>query len=193
MYAEFSVRYDQSLDHTSATATFWKDNRNGRQLVFAGDAQLTFQGVTMEYRSNGYYYASELEKYRSPAIFSVTDINQKNYTNSITMNKVDYPSSVSLDTIDSSKPLTVTWSGTALENNETVTFRIESIGASATTQGSTSLLFSVANFATLSSFKNKNVVVSLERLKKLPLQQDLGGNGNITALYVTQQDTVYLK
>lgn len=193
VYSELVVRYDKNTNKTSASAAFWDGSRSGKRLIFHGDATITFQDVPMDYRSVDYTYIKELNNYQSPAIFRFVDVNNKEFVNTATINTIDFPIIQPLDTIDSSIPLIVQWTGSALENLEKVSLRIETIGTTQDTTGRTSITFSSADFLQLSSFKNNTVTVTLERSKSPGLPNDLGGGGTITSQYITLSKTAYLK
>lgn len=193
VYAELTARYDKSINKTSGTAYFWEGQKSGRRLIFNGGAKLSFLDLPMDYRTSDFSYIKDVDGYRTPAEFKFTDINNRTFTNTISVNIVDFPAAAVLDTIDSSVPLTIAWFGLPLENGENVSLRIESVSAKQDVFGSTSVTFSTANFAALASLKNTVVKLSLERFKVLPLSQDLGGGGIFTAQYLAQSKSVYLK
>lgn len=193
VYTELNVRFDKTTNKTTGTAWFWQGNKNGRWLIFDPDAVLKFQENAMEYRSGDHSYSKELNNMQSPAVFSFTDINKKSFTNSIEVKQIDFRATDDLDTVDTSQPLTVIWSGVALENSESVTLRIDAISATQDTIGKTSVTFPSEKFALLSSVKNTTVTMTIERTRSLALQQDLGGSGFIRAEYVSQAKSVFLK
>lgn len=116
VYSELVMRYDKNTNKTYASAAFWDVSRSGKRLIFHGDATLTFQDVPMDYRSVDYTYIKALNNYQSPAIFRFVDVNNKEFINTATINTIDFPIIQPLDTIDSSIPLTIQWTGLALEN-----------------------------------------------------------------------------
>ncbi|MBI2429249.1 MAG: hypothetical protein HYV29_10735 [Ignavibacteriales bacterium] len=193
VYTELNVRYDKTTNRTTGTAWFWQGNKNGRWLIFNPDATLEFQDNAMAYRPGDHSYFKELENLQTPAVFSFTDINNKVFVNSIDVKQIDFRPADDLDTIDTSQPLTVTWSGTVLENSEIVTLRIESISATQDSIGTSTVTFTNEKFSLLSGFKNSTVLMTIERSRSIALQQDLGGNGFIRAEYISQSKNVYLK
>ncbi len=194
VFSQLTVRYDDNTQKTTATAAFWKESQSGARLVFNGNATILFQGIGMDYRSD-YTYFKELDGAQTPATFKITDVNKKVFTNTITLNAIDFPFGVSLDTIDTSKPLTIAWYGTALENLEVVTLRIGTgtVRAVQDTMGKTSVTFTASLFSQISSLKKTSTTITLERSKSPVLTNDLGGGGTITAQFAALSKTVYLK
>lgn len=193
VYAELTARYDKTTNRTSGTAYFWDGSKTGRRVIFNGGARLLFVDLPMDYQPTDYSYVKELEGYRSAPSFSFTDINEKTFVNSISLNIVDFPLTQKLDTIDSALPLTVAWSGVPLQNGENVTLRIETASAKQDAAGSTSVTFPAASFVPIAALKGTTVKLSIERFKVLPLSQDLGGGGIFTSQYIAQSKQVYLK
>lgn len=193
VYTEFKVRYDKATNVTTGTAAFWEGSQNGRRLIFNGNATLLFQEVGMDYRGSDYTYVKELQGPQASAEFKITDVNKKSFRDTITVNVSEYPFGMRLDTVDASSPLTVSWIGSALENHETVTLRIGGVSALQDTISRTSVTFTLAKFAQISSLRGTKVTLVLERSKTLGLLSDLGGGGSITAQYVAVPQTVYLK
>jgi len=193
IYSQLNVRYDKSTNKTSATAAFWKESQSGQRLIFNGNAKILFENVAMDYRAGDYTYIKELDNLHSPAVFKIIDVNNKVFINTATLNTIDFPLAQKLDTIDSSKPLTIAWSGSTLEKLEIVTLRIGTVSATQDTTGKTSVTFLASHFAQLSSVKNSVVTVTLERSKSPGLTTDLGGGGTMTSQYVALTKSVFLK
>lgn len=193
VYAELTARYDKETNKMSATAYFWEGQKTGRRIIFNGGARLTFLNLPLDYRTADFAYVKEVEGYFSPAEFKFTDINNKVFTNAIAVNRVDFPITSSLDTVDTSKPLTIAWAGLPLENGESVSLRIETVSAKQDVAGGTSVTMTTAHFASIASLKNTVVQLTIERFKVLPLSQDLGGGGIFTAQYIAPPKEVYLK
>lgn len=193
VYSEFKVRYDKATNVTTGTAAFWEGSQNGRRLIFNGNATLLFQGVGMDYRGDDYTYVKEIQGAQAIAEFKITDVNKKVFRDSISVNVAEYPFAMRLDTVDSSLPLTVAWTGSALENHETVTLRIGGVSAYQDTISRTSVTFPLSKFSQISSLKGTKVTLVLERSKTIGLPSDLGGGGSITAQYIAIAQTVYLK
>ncbi len=194
VFSQLTVRYDKNTNITSATAAFWKGSQSGARLVFNGNATILFQSIAMDYRSD-YTYIKEMKDAQTPATFKITDVNKKIFTNTATLNAVDFPFGMNLDTIDTTQPLTIAWNGTALENLEIVTLRIGTgtVRAIQDTMGKTSITFTTSLFSQISSLKNTTSTITLERSKSPVLTDDLGGGGTITSQYVALSRTVYLK
>ncbi len=194
VYSQLTVRYDENINKTAATAAFWKESQSGARLVFNGNATILFQGLGMDYRSD-YTYSKEMEGPQTPATFKITDVNKKEFTNTITINAIDFPFGLVLDTIDTSKPLTIAWNGTALENLEIVTLRIGTgtVRAVQDTMGKSSVTFTSSLFSQISSLKNTSTSITLERSKSPVLTNDLGGGGTITSQYIALSKKTYLK
>ncbi len=193
VYSQLNVRYDKNTNKTAATAAFWKESQSGQRLIFNGNAKILFEDVTMDYRAGDYTYIKELDNLRTPAVFKITDVNNKVFTNTTTVNTIDFPTAQKLDTIDSSKPLTIAWSGIPLEKLEIVTLRIGTVSAAQDTTGKTSVTFLPSHFTQLGSIKNTIVAVSLERSKSPGLTNDLGGGGTMTSQYVALTKSAFLK
>jgi uncharacterized protein YceK len=194
VYSQLTVRYDKNTNKTTATAAFWKESQSGARLVFNGNATILFQGLAMEYRSD-YTYFKDMENAQTPATFKIIDVNKKEFTNTTTINAIDFPFGLVLDTIDTSKPLTIAWNGTALENLEIVTLRIGtgSVRAVQDTMGKTSITFTTSLFSQIASLKNTATTITIERSKSPVLTDDLGGGGTITSQFIALSKNVYLK
>lgn len=193
VYSLLGVRYDKNTNKTTATAAFWKESQSGVRLIFNGNARILFQDIAMDYRAGDYTYIKELDNLHSPGTFSFTDVNKKTFVNTATINTIDYPLTQKLDTIDSSIPLTIAWSGTPLEKLEIVTLRIGSINAAQDTTGKTSVTFTSSHFTQISSLKNTVTTLSLERSKSPGLTTDLGGGGTMKSEYVALTKSVFIK
>jgi hypothetical protein len=193
VYSQLNVRYDKNSNKTAATAAFWKESQSGQRLIFNGNAKILFEDVAMDYRAGDYTYIKELDNFHSPAVFKITDVNNKVFTNTATLNTIDFPLSQKLDTIDSSKPLTIAWAGIPLEKLEIVTLRIGTVAAAQDTTGKTSVSLLSSHFTQLGSIKNTVVTITLERSKSPGLTNDLGGGGMMTSQYVATTKSVFLK
>ena len=193
VYSLLSVRYDKNTNKTTATAAFSKESQGGQRLIFNGNAKILFQDIAMDYRTGDYTYIKELENLHSAGTFSFTDVNKKTFLNTATINTIDYPVSQKLDTIDSSIPLTIVWSGTPLEKLEIVTLRIGTINTAQDTTGKTSVTFTASHFSQISTLKNTVTTLSLERSKSPALTSDLGGGGTITSQYIALTKSVFVK
>lgn len=193
VYTELNVRFDKTTNKTTGTAWFWQENKNGRWLIFDPDAVLKFQDNAMAYRSGDHSYFKELDNLQTPAVFVFTDINKKSFTNSIEVKQIDFRATDDLDTIDTAQPLTLTWNGAALDDDESVTLRIDNVGVTEDSTGKISVVFTAEKFSLLSSRKNTTVSMVIERTKNSSLRDNLGGGGFIRAEYVSQAKSVFLK
>ena len=193
VYAELTARYTKATNSTVGTSQFWDGSKGGRKLIFHPSAKLLFNDVTMDYNNVDYLYSKSLEGFHSPSNFKITDVNDKTFDNSITITSAELPTTSLLDTINSSVPLIITWVGSAVQDDETITLRIAGVGAKQNVKGSTSVTFSLSDFASLTSSKNSAVELSIERTKSVGLTVDLGGSGNIKAEYIGLPKTVFLK
>lgn len=193
IYSKLSVRYDKNADQTYATAEFWSESPSGKRLIFNGNATLTFQDQLMDYRSADFTYFKELKTYYTSYTFRFVDVNNKIFTNTVTIAPIDFSIFQVTDTIDTSVPFSVTWDGNAVGNQENVTLRIEGVTATQDTAGKNRIAFTIENFSQLSAFKNKTVTMNLERSKSPGLTMDLGGGGFISMQYVSSTRSVYLR
>jgi hypothetical protein len=193
VYAVLIARYTESTKTTFGSSSFWEGGPGGRRLIFDSGSKLSFNDVAMDYNSVDYSYTKSLLGFYGSSTFKITDVNNKTFENTITINTINLPASNALDTIDSSHPLTIAWTGSALQSNETVTLRIAGVGAKQDTVGRTTVTFSLNDFSALNDVKGTTVDLSIERSKTLTLSQDLGGSGNIKAEYIAQTKQVYLK
>ena len=211
--ADLFVVYDGMKNTTSGTAIFWNANRSKR-LIFHGAAKLLFEGYPMEYRSTDYSYTKELIQFYSEPTFTITDVNDETFINSISFNSIELPQQyldTIPDTINTSQALSIQWlkkdgamgilsTGMPLDTGETVTLRIETDSspvetatARQVTIGSSSVTFAVEDFNTLN--KKGWATLALERTKVLNRLPDPlgGGTGTITAQYISLKRLVYLK
>ena len=211
--ADLFVVYNGPTNTTTGTASFWDANRT-RRLIFHGAAKLSFEGFPMEYRSADYSYTKELIQFHSSPTFTITDVNNETFVNSISVNSIELPQQyldTIPDTINTAQALNIQWlkkdgalgilsTGTPLDTGETVTLRIETESSPVETAtarevsiGSSSVTFAVEDFNTLNT-KGK-ATLALERTKVLNRLPDPlgGGTGTITAQYISLKRSVYLK
>lgn len=193
VYSQLTVRYDKNTNKTTGTAAFWEGSQSGKRLIFNGNAKIYFQDAPMDYRGADYTYIRELQDLHTSTVFKFTDVNNKVFTNTATINVIDFPIAQALDTIDTSKPLTIAWSGIALEKLEIVTLRIATVSAVQDTTGKSSVTFTSSHFSQIASLKNSVSTMTIERSKSPGLTNDLGGGGTITSQYVALTKSVYLK
>jgi hypothetical protein len=194
VYADLVAQYDKSTNSTSGKATLWEGSQTGKRIRFDDGAKQLFMDVQMDYNAVDNAYEKTLLGFRSPSVFKFVDVNSKSFTNSIDITPLNFPAG--FDTIDSSQPLTITWNGVAvpIQSDESVTLRVEGVGVTQDTLGSSRVIFPVSYFSTLSNFIGKKVSVSLERSKDIPIPIALGnGSGRLKARYIARIDSVYFK
>jgi len=201
--ADLFAKYESVFNATTGTALFWNENRSQR-IIFHSNAKLLFEGYKMDYRSSDYTYIKALEGFYSTSTFDITDVNNKQFVNSITMNSVELPANIrNNDTIDTSQPLQVAWltingySGIPLQDKETITLRIETISVTQNVNDSRTITFTDSAFTELRKLKldpAQTVTMAIERNKTIDLQNSFGsGSGKISSQYIGVPRNMYLK
>lgn len=154
IHKTYELFYNGNEDKTYARATFKFSNITGTHLELTSPSQVTFNGDVLSFKSAVAYYEKEYAGLVSSGTFVWTDVDGVTYTNSISLNTIDFPAS--LDTIATHAAYEMIWVGDSLGSNEHVFLTIRDQAT-----GTVSRSFSQDNI------HSNSIILSLNKLQEL--------------------------
>jgi hypothetical protein len=118
IFTEYELYYNANEDKTYATARFRFGNALGTLLELTSPSEVRFNGDLLSFKSGLVYYEKQYAGFVSNGTFSWKDTDGVEFTNVVSINTIDYPST--LDTIPRTAAFELFWVGDSLSAGETV-------------------------------------------------------------------------
>jgi len=184
IWTNFELFYDANENKTYATATFRFSHSNGTRLELSDPSTVSFNDQPMDFLPDGSYQLV-FDGYVSQGTFEWSDLDGKEFTNSVEIHEVgflgDIPTLFYVDSITY-----FDWDGAALDSLESMMLTLDGPGASDTRQYTVDTIqafqFAVDS-AELSKLDSGLVTVILDRRYKPALQEQTSKGGVITGRF----------
>jgi hypothetical protein len=126
IFAEYELFYNANTDITYARAIFHFSNIFGTRLDLSSPSKVTFNGDELLWKSGLAYYEKEYAGFVTTGTFVWTDTDGNSFTNDITVNQIDYPTT-GFDTLPKSTSYELFWVGDSLAALESVVVTINGL------------------------------------------------------------------
>jgi hypothetical protein len=185
IWAEYQLIYDNNTKITYARAIFKFSNAAGTVLELKSPATVKCDNDVLTYNPTLGYYEKQYTVFKQTGVFKYTDLDNNNFQNTVNIkDTVGFPAS--LDTIDKSAAFELSWTGDALEANESVTVWLngnhegDSRLFSTNGVGATSIIFPQNQLTQMGTGPG---TIAMERLYSPAISQATSAGGLITAKY----------
>lgn len=184
IWTHFELFYDANENKTYATATFRFSHSNGTRLELSDPSTVSFNDQEMAFLPEGEYQLV-FDGYVNAGTFRWSDLDGKEFTNSIEIHEVDFlgdiPTWFFADSITY-----INWDGAAVDSFETMTLTLDGPLASDTkvyTVDTVQAFQFALDSAQLSQLDSGLVSVILDRRYKPALQEQTSKGGVITGRF----------
>jgi hypothetical protein len=194
IFTELELFYNANEDLTYVRATFKFSNIFGTRLELVEPSEISFDGEVLVFDQGLAYYQKTLAGFVPGGEFIWKDTEGNSFTNTISINEIDFPAS--LDTIARDAAFELHWAGTPLGADENLTLTASS------ENGAEAQVF-ITNITGSNSMvlgKNKlelvgqgNGTLSLDRRYQPALQEATGAGGLLTGRYRPENINVYFE
>lgn len=192
IYADYSVRYSQSANRTTAQALFRIDSRSGKKIELSYPSRVRFNGENMSWRNVLGLYEVERSGNTLNGLFEYFDIEENGLMNSATsLAPIDVP--FGLNTISRNGNFFLPWTGAALASDEIVQVEISGGSQSSSRTFSTSVIGSnyiVLSQHDLNSLTPGTAQIQIMREYATGIQNSTLAGGRITSIYEGRKVTV---
>lgn len=188
IHQSYSLRYDRSLDRTSATAEFRFGDGSGTTLRLVGKSNVTNDAVTLrEENILGTSYRGSRNGYFGSSTFRFTDGDGRVFSNSLSLSPISF---VPPAQISRRAGLTVAWIGEPMAAGEEVTISVRDAEGNsaygyARGVGSTSATIRIGR-----ELKNGRGVIQLSREKHGDLRDKNSVGGDSSVEYLTEAHAI---
>jgi hypothetical protein len=186
IWAEYQLIYDNNTKITYARAIFKFSNMAGTVLELVSPAVVKCDNDLLSYNPTFGYYEKQYVGMKNTGTFKYTDLDNNSFQNTLTItDTVGFPAS--LDTIHKSVPFELTWTGSAIKANETI-----SIWLNSNVEGDARILTSNMVNGTSIIFPANQLtqlglgpygMLAMERLYRPAISQATSAGGLITIKY----------
>lgn len=185
IWTNFELFYDANEDKTYATATFRFSHSNGTRLELSDPSMVLFNDEPMPFIADEGFYQLEFTGRLNTGTFKWSDLDGKEFTNSIEIHEVDFLATV--PTLHFTDSITyIGWDGAALDTLETMTLTLDGEGATDTREyvADTVQAFQFElDSATLSILQPDTVTLMLDRRYRPGLQEQTSKGGVIVGRF----------
>lgn len=153
IHTTYELVYDANADKTYARATFQFSNSLGTQLQLTAPSEVRFNNDILTFKNALAYYEKEYAGKVSTGTFVWKDTDGSTYTNTITIDSIDFPAN--LDTIPRNAAYELFWGGDSLSANESVSLTVNGV------------LEGDAQYFTQDNLNSKSIILAKNQLELL--------------------------
>lgn len=187
IFSQYLLRYDESTDVTSATATFRFNNASGTRLQLSEPSTIQVDNNGMDWNSEEGNYEADFSGFKTSAQFDWVDLDGNSFSNEVSIVDVAFPDSIS-DLSYSDSISYFTWQGTApLDSFELIRLTIDGPGDTdrrsflANELGATEIII---DSVSLSQIDTGQVTLILEKQFSPELQESNSAGGTGIGSYI---------
>lgn len=185
IYSEYEVTYDQSTNRTTVQAMFRLDHSSGNKIELMYPSRVGFNDENLAWRNLGGRYEGTRTGNNLNGRFTYFDQDQVSYSNAgPAVNPIDLP--FGMNNINKNGNFFLPWTGSAVQNGETVRVRISGGSQSGSEEFTTSL--NGVSYITLDQWRLDRLeagtaYIQIERERQDNLQESNLAGGRITSKY----------